>query len=54
MLPSTAIDETVREASFGGSAALSLRIVPNVLVGSEIWISATMTARRCRLSPTMP
>src|ERR1700726_2985414 len=33
----TAMDETVREATFGGSAALSLRIVPNVLVGGEVW-----------------
>jgi hypothetical protein len=33
----TAMDETVREATLGGSAALSLRIVPNVLVGGELW-----------------
>jgi hypothetical protein len=29
--------EVQREATFGGSAALSLRIVPNVLVGGEVW-----------------
>jgi hypothetical protein len=33
----TLADETVREATFGGSAALSLRVVPNVLVGGEVW-----------------
>lgn len=33
----TALDETVREVTFGGSAALSVRIVPNVLVGGEVW-----------------
>jgi hypothetical protein len=29
--------EVQREATFGGSAALSLRIAPNVLVGGEAW-----------------
>ena len=33
----TAMDETVREATFGGSAALSLRIASNVVLGGEIW-----------------
>lgn len=33
----TAQDETVREATYGSSAALSLRIVPNVLIGGEVW-----------------
>jgi hypothetical protein len=33
----TAMDETVREATYGSSAALSLRIVENVLVGGEVW-----------------
>lgn len=33
----TALDGTVREATVGGSGALSLRIVPNVLVGGEVW-----------------
>ncbi len=29
--------EEVREAKFGGSAALSLRIASNVVVGGEVW-----------------
>jgi hypothetical protein len=29
--------DTVRESTLGGSAALSLRIVPDVLVGAEVW-----------------
>ena len=33
----TAMGDTVREATLGGSAALSLRIVPDVLVGGEVW-----------------
>jgi hypothetical protein len=33
----TATDDTIREATLGGSAALSLRITPNVLVGGEVW-----------------
>jgi hypothetical protein len=33
----TAMDETVREATYGSSAALSLRIAENVLVGGEVW-----------------
>lgn len=33
----TASDETVREATFGGSAALSVRLAPNVLIGGEAW-----------------
>ena len=33
----TAIDETVREAKLGGSAALSLRIMPDVVIGGEVW-----------------
>lgn len=33
----TALGETAREATVGGSGALSLRIVPNVLVGGEVW-----------------
>jgi len=32
-----AIGYTQREAKFGGSAALSLRIAPNVVVGGEVW-----------------
>ena len=28
---------TIREATLGGSAALSLRITPDVLVGAEVW-----------------
>jgi hypothetical protein len=31
------LDEVQREAKFGGSAALSLRITPNVVVGAEAW-----------------
>jgi hypothetical protein len=31
------IGETQREATFGGSAALSLRIVSNVVIGGEVW-----------------
>src|SRR5215471_3951990 len=33
----TLTNQTEREATFGGSAALSLRIAPNVLLGGEIW-----------------
>ncbi len=33
----TLLDETIREATVGGSAALSFRIVPNVVVGGEAW-----------------
>ena len=33
----TAIGDTQREATFGGSAALSLRIASNVVVGGEVW-----------------
>ncbi len=45
----TALDETVREATFGGSAALSFRLMSNVVLGGEIWYlrhydSPTLTA----------
>ena len=33
----TATGDTQREAKFGGSAALSLRIASNVVVGGEVW-----------------
>jgi hypothetical protein len=33
----TVIGDTQREATFGGSAALSLRVVSNVLIGGEVW-----------------
>jgi hypothetical protein len=33
----TAMGDTLREAKFGGSAALSLRIASNVVVGGEVW-----------------
>jgi hypothetical protein len=33
----TAIGDTQREAKFGGSAALSLRIASNVVLGGEVW-----------------
>src|SRR6478752_10669247 len=33
----TATGETQREAKFGGSAALSLRIASNIVVGAEVW-----------------
>ena len=33
----TLTGDTVREATFGGSAALSLRVVSNVVVGGEVW-----------------
>jgi hypothetical protein len=33
----TLFGDTVREATFGGSAALSLRVMPNVVLGGEIW-----------------
>lgn len=57
----TALDETVREATVGGSGALSLRIVPNVLVGGEVWYlrhydSATLsdfTGDAVLLGPTL-
>jgi hypothetical protein len=32
-----ALGDTQREAKFGGSAALSLRIASNVVVGGEVW-----------------
>jgi hypothetical protein len=31
------LGDTQREAKFGGSAALSFRIAPNVLIGGEVW-----------------
>jgi hypothetical protein len=33
----TAIGETIREAKFGGSAALALRIASNIVIGGEVW-----------------
>ena len=33
----TLFDDTVREATFGGSAALSVRLLPNVVLGGEVW-----------------
>ena len=33
----TATDETLREATFGGSAALAVRLAPNLLIGGEVW-----------------
>jgi hypothetical protein len=33
----TATGDTEREAKFGGSAALSLRLASNVVVGGEVW-----------------
>lgn len=33
----TLMNENIREATFGGSAALSFRITPGVLVGAEAW-----------------
>ncbi len=33
----SAIGDTQREATFGGSAALSIRLAANVLVGGEVW-----------------
>ena len=33
----TAMGDTLHEAKFGGSAALSLRIASNVVVGGEVW-----------------
>lgn len=33
----TVTDETLRESKFGGSAALSLRIASNIVVGGEVW-----------------
>ena len=33
----TLTNETVRETTFGASAALSIRLAPNVLVGAEVW-----------------
>ena len=33
----TVIGDTQREADFGGSAALSLRLASNVVVGGEVW-----------------
>jgi hypothetical protein len=33
----TLMNETVRETMLGGSAALSVRVAPNVVVGGEVW-----------------
>ena len=33
----TMFDETQREATFGGSAALSVRVLSNVVFGGEVW-----------------
>jgi hypothetical protein len=33
----TAIGDTQREAKFGASAALSIRIASNVVIGGEVW-----------------
>ncbi len=33
----TSLGDTQREAKFGGSAALSLRVAPNVVLGGEVW-----------------
>jgi hypothetical protein len=33
----TVIGDTQREATFGGSAALSLRVASNVVLGGEVW-----------------
>jgi hypothetical protein len=33
----TLFDETEREAIFGGSAALSVRVLSNVVLGAEVW-----------------
>jgi hypothetical protein len=33
----TAMGDTLREAKFGGSAALSLRIASSIVVGGEVW-----------------
>jgi hypothetical protein len=57
----TAIGETLREATFGGSAALSLRILPNVVIGAEAWYLrhyddiglSTFTGDAVMLGPTL-
>ncbi len=36
-ITNTLTDETLRESKFGGSAALSLRIASNVVIGGEAW-----------------
>jgi len=33
----TLLDETIRETKLGGSAALSFRVTPNVVIGGEVW-----------------
>src|SRR5258708_14497762 len=33
----TMAGDTQREATFGGSAALSLRVASNIVVGGEVW-----------------
>jgi hypothetical protein len=33
----TLMNESIREATFGGSAALSLRVTPGVVIGAELW-----------------
>jgi len=57
----TALDETVREATLGGSTALSLRIAPNVLIGGEVWylrhydspVLSAFTGDAVMLGPTL-
>src|SRR5262249_23286399 len=36
-LTQTLAGETVRESTLGGSAALAVRLMPNLLLGGEVW-----------------
>jgi hypothetical protein len=33
----TLLNESIREATFGGSAALSFRVTPGMVIGAELW-----------------
>ncbi|WGD51911.1 hypothetical protein QA641_42010 [Bradyrhizobium sp. CB1650] len=48
----TLLDETIRETKLGGSAALSFRVTPNVVIGGEVWYLA-FTGDAVMLGPTL-
>ena len=60
-LTQTVIGDTQREATFGGSAALSVRLAPNVVLGAEVWYLrhydaanlTTFTGDAVMLGPTL-
>ena len=48
------VGDIQREATLGQSAALSLRIVPNVVVGGEVWYLRHYDAANLTISPETP